>query len=144
MTFFLSARQEVLYQHTVDLWAPAQPEDVETRLASLPIYALAASGVPCHFERRQSVESPRALGRAETDIQGTRDLLNLPETVEIGAGWAVVNRARDFDGNPAVEYGYCYIAQGRPQTVPKVGDRDAGKQTVEIVFVPKPPPGVIV
>lgn len=144
MAFFLSDRQETLYGHLCDLFQPTQEVDVETRLASLPEYTPAASGVPCHFERRQSIESPRALGRAETDIQGTRDQINLPETVNINSGWAIVNRTLDFDGNPAVEYGFCYIVQGRPQTIPRVGNRDAGKQTVEIVFVPQAPPGVTV
>jgi hypothetical protein len=144
MTYFLSDRQQVLLQHTCDLWSVSQATDVETRMGGEPVYTPADFGVPCHFEKRASVENPRAAGRVEGDIQGTRDQIHLPETVPIEAGWAIVNRTLDFDGNPAVEYGQVWIVQGRPRTIPRVGNRDAGKKIAEAVLSHRAPPGVVV
>ena len=144
MAFRLSLRQEVIYRHSADIFSMEQTSDVETKRRAAKSYTRTGEAVPCHFEHRQSVNTASPFGRVEGDIQGTRDVLHLPEDVAVDADDVVVNKSLDFDGNPVQDYGRIYIVQGRPRSIPKEGNRDAGKRFVEMGQVHQAPRGVVV
>lgn len=134
-----SDRQEIIYQHEVDLWRPVTTNDPVSARREGKTHVLSEAGVMCHFVGRQSVEAPTAIGRSESDNFYTRDEYHFPEDVEIGAAWVIVNRTLDFDGNETQHYNRVWITQGRAKDVAKLGDRDAGKRQVEVVESPRAP-----
>lgn len=141
---FLSPRQERFYQHTCDIWRIRRTTEANTKRAQRQTPLRVHEGVACHFETRQSVNTDFALGRAETDIQGTRDVCHLPEDTDVDEDDIIVNKTLDSEGNEAADYGRFYVVQGRPRSFPRVPTRDGGRRIVEMAQVHEPPEGVTV
>lgn len=141
---FFSARQETLYHHLADIWALAQTSNVTTKRRQAKTYTRIAQAEPCHFQLRQSVDEPHAMGGIEGDNIFTRDVIHFAEYEGIDNDMVVVNKTLDFDGNPAENYGRFWVVAGQPTSIARVGNRDAGKRSVQAVQVHEAPRGVTV
>lgn len=130
----LNRRQQVAYQHTIDLYRPLEPIGLdpdggvwypswEKHPAYRDVKCLRSAG-------RQSMTQTPA-GRMHTDSSGTWTL-NMAEDQEVGDRWLV-----RYTG-PGQDNGTYAVVQGIPANTPDIGRRRANLLVVNATPIPRP------
>lgn len=109
----LTPRQERLYNHTVDLYAPTTA--IVAGKPGPTTYALAEAGVRCRINIKSSPSSPMPIGRVEMDIVVAIDTIAFAEDQEIDDGWLIHNKTLRPDGAESNLYDRWWMVRSEPQ-----------------------------
>ena len=138
----LSWRQTKLYQHRCDLWRPTRTTTAGK--PGQPVYSLVEADVKCFFEINPSTSSLGIMGRLETDIIFTLDILHFAEDQAVDEEWVAVNRTLSADGSQSANYGRFWVMRGNPRRISSTSRRAAGKTAIYASQEATAPTGVTV
>ena len=138
----LTARQDKLYNHTVDLWEPDTA--ISSGKPGPRTYTLAEAGVRCRINIKNSPSSPMPIGRVESDVLVAMDIIAFAEDQVIDDGWWLVNKSLRPDGSQASFYGRFWVIRGEPQRFIDSERRRGGRVIVMASQESRPPQGITV
>lgn len=135
----LTARQELAYNHLVDLY---EPSTAIVGGKPQPTTYTKHPNVRCRIEIKQSPSSPSPMGRIETDIVVAIDTIAFAEDQAVDDGWWLENKTLRPDGSQSNMYGRFWVIRGEPQRFVDSTRRRGGKISVMASQESRPPEGL--
>ena len=131
----LTARQQITFLQTANLYAPLAITQVGTQEATdpLPPSLPTLQGVKCAFYPTTEIDMPSAQGRTKQFNIFTADHWRFEVSVPIQDGWII---QLTTPGHPA--QGFFWVVEGNPRQRPSTGRRQANDQLVYARRTPKP------
>jgi hypothetical protein len=114
----LNSRQQRLYQHRVDLYAPIHPPVQLHKDVPDIAYRLAAADVPCYMFTQPETDVTSVAGRVQQDNLFTLDKIHFESDTPIEDTWMIQLQTA---GHP--DKGKWWIAEGNPQPKVSFGKR---------------------
>lgn len=142
----LTARQERIYNHTADLYRPADPQNITAADGKVgpQTYTLAEAGVRCRINVKNSPSSPTPIGRVESDVLVAMDEASFAEDQAIDDGWWLVNKTLRPDGSQSNMYGRFWVVRGEPQRFVDSERRRGGRVVVMMSQESRAPQGITI
>lgn len=137
----LTRRQELCYNHRVDLYAPQYTIAADGKRGPIT-YTLAYEDVPCRLEIKGSPNSGSPVGRIEMDVVISVDVAHFSEDQEIDDGWWMLNKTLLPDGSQSIQYGRWHVVRGEPRRIINSLRRRGGKKSVMCSQESRPPLGL--
>jgi hypothetical protein len=126
----LSERQDIAFQHTVDLYRPSRVIAADGKPGPEQ-YTLAEAGVRCHREATANLSEITAFGRLEGGFLLTIEQFHFGEDQEIEDSWLIVDRSLRPDGTHGSFYGRIWGVRSQPQEFMQSPTREGGKKIVK-------------